>query len=105
MRESHVENRLGTLARYLVGKSPADKKRCRHAGYGFKWFRGKRVVDEREQETMAMIFGLRESGLSWYEIARRLLYARVLTSEGQEWSPSRVRRAFLAYFDRTTDPT
>ena len=70
-----------------------------HAGYGFRLEgptgRKRRVVDETERRTMTRIVELRESGSSWYQIARSI-DARPCHSKRQEWGPSTVRRAFLA---------
>jgi hypothetical protein len=79
----------------------ADKKRaglryCRYAGYGFKWYRGRRVRDEFETAVIAKIVEWRGAGTSWYGIAAHLLQHRIKTASGNEWSPSRVRRACLA---------
>lgn len=89
----------------MAAKKRAGRKHCRDAaGYGFV-FRGRRgheklVPHAGEQQAIARIMELRESGLSWYKIALRLLYDRVRTKDGAEWSPSRVRRVYLAELQR-----
>jgi hypothetical protein len=71
-----------------------------HPGYGFRLVgspghrRG--VVDEQERRVMAMIVELRKQGKSWEGIAFELLRAKIVARTGQEWSVSRVRRAYFA---------
>jgi DNA invertase Pin-like site-specific DNA recombinase len=71
-----------------------------YAPYGFKWqrYRGEErcVPDQHERAIIAKIIEWRDQGQSWYRIATRLLRSRVVTAAGREWSPSRVRRAYLA---------
>jgi DNA invertase Pin-like site-specific DNA recombinase len=78
------------------------KQYCRFAGYGFAWHRDRRVPNEEEQAVIAKIVQWREEmGCSWYEIAAHLLHCGVTVgSTGREWSPSRVRRAYLADLQR-----
>lgn len=72
-------------------------KYCRYPGFGFRWFRGKRVVDEQEMATIAEIAKMRdEGGLSFEKIALDLLRRRVVTRDGREWSPWRCERAYRA---------
>src|SRR5262245_14121455 len=78
-------------------KKEAGLKYCRYAGYGFRWFRGRRVPDEQEQKVIAQIVERRQQGHSWYRIAAHLLRHRIRTAAGQEWSASRVRRAYFAH--------
>jgi hypothetical protein len=72
----------------------------RHAGYGFRWAgrhgHQRRVPDHEERRVMAAILRWWQEGCSYYDIARHLLLNRIKTGDGREWSPSRVRRAFLA---------
>jgi hypothetical protein len=72
----------------------------RHAGLGWRFSgrRGhqRRVPDDAERRVMAKVVEWWEAGYSWFEIARHLLLNKVKTADGREWSPSRVRRAFLA---------
>lgn len=74
------------------------KKYCHYAGYGFQWRRGQRVPNSDEQTVIAKIVEWREKiGCSWNEIASHLLRCGVtVAATGAEWSPSRVRRAYLA---------
>ena len=61
----------------------------------------RRVPDLKEQSIMLKIFQLRRSGLPFYEIRLLLLKDRVRfrrKSEAREWSESRIRRAYEAYF-------
>jgi hypothetical protein len=78
-------------------KKRAGLKYCRYPGYGFRWFRGRRVPDPKERAIMARIVEMREAhGCSWYAIAARLLREGVRTRDGRELSPSRVRRMYNA---------
>jgi hypothetical protein len=91
------------IAEGMARKKEEGRRYCRDAaGYGFKWKRGKRVPDETEQAVIAKIVEWREKiGCSWYEIAAHLLHCGVTVgSTGREWSPSRVRRAYLAELQR-----
>lgn len=85
-------------------KKAAGLKYCAHAGYGYRWLRGKRVTDLREAATISLIVQLRQQGLSWYRIAAHLLRERVRTSSGREWSVARVRRAYFAHQERQRHP-
>jgi DNA invertase Pin-like site-specific DNA recombinase len=76
-------------------KKQRGEKYCRHAGYGYRWRNGRRVPNESEQAVISWIVEWREDGQSWYAIAARLLREGVKTASGNEWSPSRVRRAYL----------
>jgi hypothetical protein len=71
-------------------------KYCRYAGYGFRWFRGRRVADPGEQAVMAQIVAWKEAGWSFRRIAVELMVRRVKTPGGTEWSTDRVRRAYRA---------
>jgi hypothetical protein len=77
-------------------KRAAGLKYCRHPGYGYRWYRGRRVPDPHEAAVMAEIVELRRQGCSWYRIAAALLRQGVVTREGREWSPARCRRAYQA---------
>jgi hypothetical protein len=91
------------IAEGMRRKKEEGQRYCRDAaGYGFKWVRGKRVPDETEQAVIAKIVQWREEmGCGWYEIAAHLLHCGVTVgSTGREWSPSRVRRAYLAALQR-----
>src|SRR5262245_22940219 len=81
-------------------KKRAGLKYCRWAGYGHKWFRGRRVPDLEEQAVMGRIVELRVAGASWYRIAAQLLREGVRTKGGAEWSVARVRRAHDAELRR-----
>ena len=78
----------------------AARRRNQHPGYGFRLVgppgHRRRVVDEQERQVMARIVELRTSGKSWEGIALELLRAKIVARTGQEWSVSRVRRAYLA---------
>src|SRR5262249_48780048 len=76
-------------------------KYCHHPGNGWRWFRGKRVQDEAELKVMAEIVTRRQHGESWQAIAAGSHRNRVVAKTGREWSPSRVRRAYLGFL-RTT---
>src|SRR5207244_1969990 len=78
----------------------AGRKYCAHAGYGFKWSRGRRVTDPQESAAIATIVELRRQGLSWYAIAARLLHQGIRTPAGKDWAPSRVPRAYLSHVPR-----
>ncbi len=69
---------------------------CRYAGYGFRWFRGRRAPDPVERATMKRVVELRETRFSWFEIAMQLMEERVTTRHGRENSVSRVRRLYCA---------
>jgi hypothetical protein len=91
------------IAEGMRRKKEEGRRYCRDAaGYGFKWKRGKRVPEETEQAVIAKIVQWREEmGCSWYEIAAHLFHCGVTVgSTGREWSPSRVRRAYLAALQR-----
>jgi DNA invertase Pin-like site-specific DNA recombinase len=68
--------------------------------YGWRWEtrRGQQrpVPDENERAAIRQIVELRDGGMSWYRIAVNLMRSGVRTARGREWSPSRVRRAYLA---------
>lgn len=98
VRDRDIERKTVNMVRRMRGL-----RYCAHAGYGYRWCptTEQRVPDEHEQRTMRHIAESLQGGLSWYGIARRLLYERVLTSDGREWSPARVRRAYLAYCSST----
>jgi hypothetical protein len=72
----------------------------RYPGYGYRWSgrRGhqRRVLDHQERRVMAAILRWVQEGASYFDIAGHLLISRITTAQGREWSPSRVRRAFLA---------
>jgi Resolvase, N terminal domain len=80
-------------------------RHCRYPGYGFVWKGQKghqvRVPHAGEQAAITRIIERRNAGASWNRIARELLWDRVTTSDGEDWSPSRVRRAFLSEASRT----
>jgi DNA invertase Pin-like site-specific DNA recombinase len=91
------------IAEGMARTREEGRRHCRDAaGYGFKWKRGKRVPDETEKAVIAKIVQWREvMGCSWYEIAAHLLHCGVTVgSTGREWSPSRVRRAYLTDLQR-----
>lgn len=80
-----------------VEKKQQGRRYCRYAGYGYRWSRGRRVPDPQEASTIGRIVTMRDdNGLSWYAIAAQLLREHVVTRNGREWSPARVRRAYLA---------
>jgi len=54
------------------------------------------VVDKTERQVMAKIVELRKLGNSWQQIALTLLRDKIVARTGQEWSVSRVRRAYFA---------
>src|SRR5687767_6928484 len=78
----------------------ARRRRNQYPGYGFRLVGSpgykRRVVDEQERRVMGRIVELRNLGKSWEEIALELLRAKVIARTGQEWSASRVRRAYFA---------
>jgi DNA invertase Pin-like site-specific DNA recombinase len=72
-----------------------------HLPYGWRWERQRGeqrpVPDENERAVIRQIVELRDQmGMSWYQIAVSLMHDGVRTTRGREWSPSRVRRAYLA---------
>ena len=81
-------------------KKEAGLKYCRYAGYGFRWFRGRRVPDLDEQQVIKLIVERRRAGHSWYEIAAGLLRQGVQTAGGRDWSVARCRRACGAELHR-----
>jgi DNA invertase Pin-like site-specific DNA recombinase len=75
-------------------------RHTRHAPYGWRWA-GRRgserlAVDDHEWATIRLIIGWRDAGLSWHACAAGLLRNGILTRAGNEWSSSRVRRAYRA---------
>src|SRR5262249_60950915 len=76
-------------------------------GYEWKGREGKhrRAPNAYEQAVMAKIHEWRFSGYSFYQIAAHLLRHGVPTADGREWSPSRVRRAWLAALRQRAGPT
>jgi hypothetical protein len=54
------------------------------------------VPDEQERRVMAAILRWWQEGASYNDMARHLLLNRIKTADNREWSPARVRRAFLA---------
>src|SRR5260370_21788415 len=87
--------------RYIFRQRRSDKKSlglkyCAHAGYGFRWFRGRKVPDPHEQHVMPQIVQWRQAGLSWQCISVQLFRQGIRTAAGPEWSVARVRRAYAA---------
>src|SRR5262249_3786186 len=88
---------LAKLIKVLLGPKPltrgakkeAGLKYCRYPGYGYRWFRGRRVPDEYERMVMGKIVDWKQAGYSWYQIAAHLFQLGVRTRNGSEWSPSR----------------
>jgi DNA invertase Pin-like site-specific DNA recombinase len=76
------------------------RRHTNYPPYGHQWqrCRGEQrlMPDPYERAIIAKIIAWRDQGQSWYRIAARLLRCRVVTAAGREWSPSRVRRAYLA---------
>lgn len=95
-----ASNRGEAVSEGMREKKRQGKKHCRHAGYGFHWRRGKQEAHPQEQAVMAKIVEWREKGYSWHGIAAHLLRHRILTAEGREWSPSRVRRVCIGELQR-----
>lgn len=93
-------NRSENVSEALREKKRQGKKHSRYAGYGFRWRRGKREADPQEQTIIADIVEWREKGFSWHEIAAHLLRCKIVAATGREWSPSRVRRAYVAELQR-----
>jgi hypothetical protein len=81
--------RSEAIRKALVEREAAGRKHCRNAApIGFKWVRGKLVLDPEGQEVIRLICKLRDvEGLSWYQIAKRL----TLIEKRGDWSPTRVR--------------
>jgi hypothetical protein len=93
--------RILTDLRFIFRLRREDKKAlglkyCASAPLGFKWFRGRKVPDERERQVMAAIVEWRQAGLSWYQIAAQFLCQGIRTTAGREISVSRVRRCYAA---------
>jgi hypothetical protein len=87
--------------RFIFRLRRADKKAlglkyCALPPLGFKWSRGRKVADLREQQVMAAIVERRQAGLSWHDIAVQLLYQGIRTPAGRDFSVSRVRRCDAA---------
>jgi Recombinase len=55
------------------------------------------VANEHEQATIRRIAEMRDSGRSWHRIAATLMREQVKTHSRLEWSPDRVRRAYLRW--------
>jgi DNA invertase Pin-like site-specific DNA recombinase len=95
--------REGMLRRKRTGK-----RYCRHAGYGHTWKGRKgrqgRKPDPYEQAVMAKIVDWVAAGYSYYAVAAHLLREGIETADGKEWSPSRVRRAYLAALQQRVSP-
>lgn len=81
----------------LVRAAQAGKRYCRHPGYGRRWRRNKRVIDEEECQVAGWIRVWRDQGFSWYQMARVLLRRKLKTKDGGEWSAARVRRVYLEF--------
>lgn len=93
LRIEHMNRRLVTLLRLMVGQSTCS----RHPGYGYRWDEsGRRVPDEAERATIALIAELRGAGMTWKAIAAELGRRGILTSAGRPWSHDRVTRAYRA---------
>lgn len=88
----------------MARAAQAGKRYCRDAGYGRRWLRGKRVVDEKERAIIEVICQLWMRGFSWHRIAVHLLRHGVRTRTGAEWSASRCRRAFLRWYRPKSGP-
>jgi hypothetical protein len=70
-------------------KKEQGLKYCRWPPYGYRWYRGKRVVDREEQDLINQILEWKLAGCTYAAIARHLLYCRVLTRDRREWSADR----------------
>ena len=81
-------------------KKKASTRTTFWPGYGYRWGQNGREPDAGEQATIARIAEMRGSGMSFYRIAAQLMVDRVMTAAGREWSPARVRRAYLATHSR-----
>jgi hypothetical protein len=96
-RQSHSNAiRSGLRARRRQGL-----RHTRCPGYGYRWAgpkgRQRRIVDEDEMDLICRMRRWRwERRLSYYSIAAHLLRHGARTSDGREWSVSRVRRAILS---------
>jgi hypothetical protein len=97
--------RLSRIARSARARSKAAGTKLNGATpLGYRWVgRGKQarlVADEEERAMMAVIAKWHdEHGLSYAQIARVLLYHRVPTRDGREWSLSRIRRGYRWYLE------
>jgi len=80
--------------RTLAGNGPKGS-----APIGSRWVgaKGRRrmVKDEYEQGVMEQILALKLKGHTWHGIWRHLIENRVKTRKGNEWSLSRIRRAYF----------
>jgi hypothetical protein len=82
------------LIRLALWRRKADGRRyTRHPGYGRRWFRGRKVPDDREQTVIDHIRQWRRDGFTWAEITTHLRTLRVETKDGNLWTTDRVRRA------------
>lgn len=96
-------NRSEAVSEGMQDRKSRGKKHCHYPGYGSHWKYGRRKVHPQEQGTIKQIVELREKRFSWYKIAAHLLRHQVLTSDGREWSPSRVRRAYISETQHRAD--
>lgn len=93
LRTDHLAGRLVTLLGLMSGQSNGS----RHAGFGYRWDEmGRRVPDEAERATIALIAELRGAGMTWKAITAELSRRGVCTSAGHPWSRDRVIRAHRA---------
>ena len=77
-----------------------------HAGYGFK-IRGPKgrrtkVADPKEQQVISWIAEQRQAGWTWERIYLELAKRKERTRAGDEWSVSRIRRAYAAEVEGRT---
>lgn len=89
--------------------SSPTKLRNQNPGYGYRLLGSKgnrrRVADGAERSVMERIVEYRRTGASWSQIASRLFREGVEAKTGREWSPSRVRRGYLAALELASAET
>ena len=77
----------------LQAKKAKSKKRVVNGGapYGWKWVDGELVEIPEQQEGLAIMRRLRDSGMTYREIAKRLNEMKLSTQKGGEWKSATVR--------------
>jgi DNA invertase Pin-like site-specific DNA recombinase len=96
-----TNSRSEAIIRGIADRKSKGLRHTRYAGHGFRWAgtpgRQRKVADDYEQQAIRKIIEWRDIGASWAGIAVHLLRHGITTESGQEWSPDRVRRAYLAW--------
>ena len=81
----------------LQAKKAKSKKRVINGGapYGWTWLDGQLVEIPEQQEGLAIMRRLRDSGMTYREVARHLNEMKLATKKGGEWKAATVRNNLL----------